>query len=128
MVDYFKALGPKLKLNYADCWQPTGSREICNPPPMDTDEDYIVLTGSLKAFESWAVSCGWSRTNAAREGYPESGFNTFRMGILNLIVTEDQDFYNDFVLATRVCKLLNVMDKSKRIGLFQGVLYGNWEG
>lgn len=34
----------------SNSWHMTGSRYICNPPPIDTDEDYIVY-GNLHVIE-----------------------------------------------------------------------------
>lgn len=46
-------------------------------------------------------------------------------GDVNLIVTQDNKFYDRFMAATSVAKRLNLLDKADRIALFQAVLYGN---
>ena len=113
-------------LKYAEHWYHTGSRAICNPPPLDTDDDYVVYTLNHAGFEAWALRTGFTKTTPVdAEGYEEGEgeFVTYRMGVLNLIVTESQDFYANWVLATDIARYLNVTDKAKRIALFKRVLY-----
>jgi len=130
-VHDMKNLKGDLSLKYCERHFKTGSRVICDPPPTDTDADYVVLTLSLSAFDAWATSTGFHRTTPEQHAEYDGQenpieFQTYRMGELNLIVTQDAQFYDDWLLATRVAQLLNVMDKGKRIALFQGILYGEW--
>jgi hypothetical protein len=101
----------------------TGSRVICDPPVLDTDEDYVVLTkfGTLKTL----LEDGYVRTSAEHD-YDITGFVAFRKGNVNLIATDKADFYHSFVNATRLAKALNLRDKKHRIALFQAVLYGRF--
>lgn len=105
---------------------PTGSRAMCVPAPTDTDEDWIVLVDSLQDFGAAAMGDGWTGPAHPRdeEKYPD-GFDTFRSGIINLIVTAQEDFYRRFDAATHVGRRLNLLSKDDRIALFQAVLYGN---
>lgn len=107
-------------------WQMTGSRFICNPPPMDTDEDYIVY-GNLNLIEEVLYQSGFKLT--ADPKY-EGGrwFLTFRLNEFNLIVTDSDVFFERFVAATLLAKRHNLLDKSDRIALFQKILYGDVVG
>ena len=104
----------------------TGSRVICNPPPADTDEDWIVLAESEKLY-SWLISQGWEMEGdyVFSETVDEGDFRSFRKEEINLIVTSKRDFYNAFSLATKVARRLNLLEKKDRVVLFQAILYGN---
>lgn len=126
-----------LNLSFVEQIDPTGSREICDPAPMDTDLDIICLVETLDdmhgipdniqhAFES----IGFIHTSALHlEEYEgcENDIDCYQFGEINLIVIWDKDFYRDFLLATTLCKSLNVLDKEKRIKIFQEILYGNFD-
>lgn len=99
-----------------------GSRITCNPPPTDTDEDVLLLTDDLSMLIADCIEVGFTRDGDTRMSYPE-GFVSLRNGTMNFIVTDDEEFYKKFMLATHVCKSLNVMDKSNRIVVFQAILY-----
>lgn len=101
-----------------------GSRITCNPPPTDTDEDVLLLTDDLSMLIADCIEVGFTRDGDTRMSYPE-GFVSLRNGTMNFIVTDDEEFYKKFMLATHVCKSLNVMDKSNRIVVFQAILYDN---
>lgn len=102
----------------------TGSNYICNPPVTDTDVDYVVLCPVKEDFLSEAAHHGWEVHSD--EDYPEDDdFCSVRNGNVNLIVTESIEFYGRFVTATELCKRLNTMEKSERVSIFQGILYGN---
>lgn len=111
--------------------EPVGSRVTCNPPPMDTDQDFLVLV-SASAFSdfdqylcSYGYEFGGSRIHAGGclVG-DESSFQSYTLGDVNLIVTSSDIFFNRFMAATSVAKRFNLLDKSDRIALFQAVLYG----
>ena len=112
-------LGPKLR------WlAPTGSRYICEPPPKDTDEDWILLTWEDPTSEM--VEGGFSQDGSPGfyTGNDNGGFRSWRNGDLNLVTTQDEDFYKRFVSATEIAKRLNLTEKADRIALFQCCLYG----
>lgn len=105
----------------------TGSTYTCNPPPKDTDIDYLIFCTSEYVHydifhslisEDYVLECG--------EHYQDAGDNTFyslRKGNVNYIVTKNKEFANKHILATEVCKKLNLMDKKDRILLFKAILY-----
>lgn len=105
-----------------------GSRATCSPAPTDTDIDYLVFVSREKydalmevlSGEGWAL--GGSLGLAQARG---SAFLSFRLGELNLIVTDHEDFHKRFLVGTALAKRLNVFDKEDRKALFQAVLYGN---
>lgn len=108
-----------------------GSRETCNPPPTDTDQDVLVLIRpeQYKDYVVHLFDLGFeldgSHISNERAIAYDSGFQSFKKQDLNLIVTGSQVFYMRFVAASSVAKRLNLMQKDDRIALFQAVLYAN---
>lgn len=102
----------------------TGSRYICNPPVVGTDDDYVVKTYDKASFLDEASANGWAVHSD--DDYPEDDdFVSVRLGDVNLIVTEQDEFYGRFVTATNIARAMNLTNKDDRISLFQGILYGN---
>lgn len=111
-----------------------GSRITCNPPPVDTDQDVLVLTsyelwwGQLSVHieqNEFTVGGSCSGDQTAYMASSDDAFQSFTHGDLNLIVTFSVQFYDRFMAATGVAKALNLLEKADRIMLFQAVLYGN---
>jgi hypothetical protein len=107
----------------------TGSRVICNPPPTDTDLDILMLVDAdFKQLATWtqcaAYMVAWDHHNDCDE---EMSFEAFRDGEVNYIVTLEPVLFDAFVLATKTATSLNLLEKEKRIALFQFVLYGRGE-
>jgi hypothetical protein len=102
----------------------TGSRFICNPPPMDTDQDYICLVKDLRETDVLVTEEKYERGGSI---WPEceNNFFSYKRDDTNLIITESEEFFNKFVAATSVAKHLNLLNKEDRVHLFQAVLYGN---
>jgi hypothetical protein len=111
----------------------SGSRVICNPPPMNTDADYVVL-----ARDTWCAFDimdhlelrGYS-TTSGRDEYADmgdfdngEGFMSFKKGEINYIITTSAKMYDSFVVATSEAKSLNLMNKEDRVALFRKHLYG----
>lgn len=114
---------------------PTGSREICNPaPPDSSDFDVVVLIKEGLIYDykiqSFIKSCKFKAS--CEETYQMLGdsngeeFECYRSGDVNLIVMDSLEFFSKWKLATAVCKILNVQDKTKRIEAFQEILYGDY--
>lgn len=107
--------------------EPAGSRFICNPAPMDTDEDYVVLCRHrdlvelLQLMDTLQFNLGGSLPADPED---DSTFKSFKKGDLNFIITTDAKFYSRFIAATYVAKRMNLLNKADRIALFQAVLYG----
>jgi len=102
-----------------------GSRVTCNPPPMDTDRDILVLVNDWRAAGEACARLGFftSGSQIGREAQ-EMDFVSVKRDELNLLLTDRDEFYDLFIAASSVAKRLNVMDKMDRIALFQAVLYG----
>jgi len=97
-----------------------GSRVTCDPPPTDTDADYLIRVSDF-AYGEELIELGFMPESSAYS----NTFKSYRRGILNLIVCKDVVFYEKHRLATHVCQRLNIMDKDHRIVVFQAILYGN---
>ena len=104
--------------------RPVGSRITCDPAPENTDEDWLVLIH--KDASETLRAAGYSQ-----EGSPEfytgndaGGFRSWRKGVINIITTESEEFFQLFLTATYLAKRFNLLRKADRIALFQAVLYG----
>ena len=100
-----------------------GSRVTCVPAPTDTDEDVLLLTDDLNMLIADCIEVGFTRDGDHTASYP-TGFVSLRNGTMNFIVTDDEEFFKKFMLATHVCKSLNLQAKLNRICVFQAILYG----
>lgn len=112
----------------------TGSRAICDPPPTDTDQDWLVLTMASEADVRLVVNklgeagFHWEGSQHYQQ-VAASDFMSWRKGDLNLIVTANLTFAERHRAATSVCKRLNLLAKDDRVAVFQAVLYGRiWSG
>ena len=112
---------------------PTGSRFICDPPVMDTDDDWIILVEDLEYAKYKASRLDWIYSGAGyyREGNEEPELGPFvsmrhTEGNSNYIFTEDAEFYDRYVAATLLAKKYNLLNKADRIQLFHAVLYGEY--
>ena len=104
----------------------TGSRYICNPPPIDTDEDYIIY-GDLHVIEEAFLQAGFKLTTDP-EYDGGSWFLTFRLEEFNIIATDSKVFYERFVAATVSARDRNILNKGDRIAFFKEILYGDVVG
>lgn len=111
---------------------PVGSRITCEPPPVGTDRDWLVLVQPelWNNFIEELFSFGWilggsSIPNEINETPSDQRFNSFTLGEDNIIATCSPEFYQRFMAATSIAKKFNLREKDARIALFQAVLYGN---
>ena len=105
-----------------------GSRVTCDPPPIDTDIDILVLTNNHIIFLQTAEKIGYELDGSGvgdRFGLEEIRFFSIKYNDVNLIVTPHEDFFKRFIAASTVAKRLNLKHKSDRVALFQAVLYHN---
>ena len=108
---------------------PVGSRVTCSPPPMDTDEDFLLLVDDLFKSANDLKNIGFTTgmTPEQEEDYVAlarvsmSSFKSLRFGDVNYIVTQSYFFFERFLTATHICKKLNLLDKSDRIMVFNAV-------
>lgn len=101
---------------------PVGSRVTCSPPPMDTDEDFLVLTSDMDATLKNLQEFGFELDTTSYSGSTRSYFHSLRCGTVNYIVTTNPEWYDAFLTATYICKRLNVLDKTDRIAIFEAVM------
>lgn len=101
-----------------------GSRVTCVPAPTDTDEDFLCLTDHLEKFVENCIKVGFKEEGS----YAGPAFISLKYNNVNIIATNDEEFFDKFMLATHVCKSLNVLDKQHRITVFQAILYGKAYG
>lgn len=127
-----------------DRMMPCGSRVTCDPAPLDTDEDYLLLVDAqydgmklvkdgpmrMNELEIYLRLNGWEMggslpTDITVNIPPDAQFASWTLDDLNLIITTSQAFFSRHMAATAVCKRLNLLDKADRIAVFQAVLYAN---
>ena len=110
-----------------------GSRVTCNPPPTDTDADFLVLVdeSDFAQYERNLFKYGFGSDGSRPDNETQMGGNFWSYSMdhegtrVNLIVTRDFDWHGKFILATNTAKALNLLSKQDRITLFQAILYGN---
>lgn len=103
---------------------PTGSKFICDPPPLGSDNDTLVLVDHLEPAREDYTKNGWSETEGANgyEGEPGYGdlWVSFKKGFLvveNHILVSDKRLYLDWIGATLMAKEMNLQDKEERVHL-----------
>lgn len=97
----------------------TGSVYICDPPVLETDLDYVVRVLDIKSVKQVLQADGW-KVGGSKIG---KDFTAFRKGKVNLICTQNEEFYKNYIIATQSCKKLNLLDKQDRIKLFDAIIY-----
>jgi hypothetical protein len=99
---------------------PTGSRVICNPPVLDTDEDWVLMVPERHSFEDTLINAGYYRTSK-RYYRVASSITTYRSDFnnINLIVTDDQNMFDRWREATEIATQENLTNKEDRIKLFE---------
>lgn len=118
----------------------TGSRYICNPPPMDTDDDYMCLVSSLDAAHRILTDKGCELGGSLSPVETSSDmtdlifeadfsdFYSYRKGDVNIIITDNTVYFDRFKFATELAKRLNLLKKEDRITLFNGVMNEHIDG
>lgn len=99
-----------------------GSRETCNPPPTDTDLDYLVYVAPYN-FDKLITEVEALGYTCDTQFYIGTEFYSYRKEEVNLIVTDTKLFHQKFKLATHLAKKFNLLEKSERISLFSAILY-----
>jgi hypothetical protein len=99
---------------------PTGSRVICNPPVLDTDEDWVLMVPERRSFHDILVDAGYHRTSKSYYRVASS-ITTYRSDLnnINLIVTDDQGMFDRWREATEIATQENLTNKEDRIKLFE---------
>jgi hypothetical protein len=106
---------------------PVGSRRTCNPPPTDTDDDYLVLCRDSKETVRSLKELGFEQPKDMAEyiALHDCSFTSLRLGELNFIVTDNVDWFDKFLTASYFAKKYNLINKKDRIELFDSVMRSN---
>lgn len=96
---------------------PTGSRYICNPPVLDTDNDEMFLVYSLDETHDVLTKNGWARCGNSEYAL-DGKWAAYRKGFDNALITDDYDHYTKFEAATELAKKRNLLTKTSRCILF----------
>ena len=102
----------------------TGSRVICNPPVMDTDEDYVFIWSGETDTHLRKAGYIVSQEAEGKKYRNSSVIQVYRKGNVNLIAVADKTNYERWYLATRVATKMNLLDKPHRVMLFQLITEG----
>jgi hypothetical protein len=110
----------------------TGSREMCDPPPMDTDVDFVVLDPELIVYEDLVNNYGFKHCQQEPHNInPDYGlednedFVALRCGEVNIIIVYEKLNYNSWLFATAFVKSTPTLtkecrlDKHKRVVAFK---------
>jgi hypothetical protein len=103
---------------------PVGSRVTCSPPPVGADEDWLCLCNPKASERLQAAGFEQDGSPEFYTGNDNGGFRSYRRGDLNVIITQDSDFFERFTTASELARRFNLLRKCDRIALFQAVLYG----
>lgn len=104
---------------------PAGSRYVCNPPVMHTDVDFLIYVPNIKTTNTeWLLTCckyKESLMSDYRMTFATKPITCFRRGVVNLIVTWNEDYYRGFRTATHICKRFNVRHKMERVTVHEAL-------
>ena len=99
---------------------PTGSNYICNPPVTDTDIDQMFLVYDLYRAAEELDLLGWKECRSKNNNeYPTDVMLAFRLGVNNALLTDNEEYFNNFYKATEEAKRRNLLNKADRIALFE---------
>lgn len=118
----------------------TGSRVICDPPVMDTDDDYLLLVDIevvdklILALQADGFKIGGSRPARPLKEFPsienierdDGVFQSLKKDGVNVLVTASHEYFENFVKATFLCRKLNLTEKEDRIEVFQSICCDSW--
>lgn len=101
---------------YLDIY-PTGSRYTCTPPVTDTDQDWVLLPTS-------ATYAALDSEGFVLRGYKDKygTASDYCKGDINIILVENRDKFNKWVLATEAARKLNLQTRAERCALFRVIL------
>lgn len=94
---------------------PIGSKFTCNPPVLNTDEDWMVFLPDgydTQEFER----LGWSH---CLNGYIDGDFTAMRLGSINAVITKHRDIFENGIKGAKICTKLNLLEKEDRTYVFQ---------
>lgn len=98
----------------------TGSRVTKSGWTSESDWDYVVydpdntLSKQLEEDTSWSVG-------DSGNGIPGIDFRSYKNGDLNLILTDNENVWKKYIIATNLIKTLDCETKGERIKVFDSV-------
>ena len=120
----------------------TGSRVICDPPVMNTDDDYLLLIHPVRQWEirgdlandgyfgGGSLVAEGLRPLSIKPDYSErwngSTYRSYKKGNINIILTCDPDYFENFRCSTLLAKKLNLRNKADRVALFEAINFDEW--
>jgi len=96
----------------------TGSQEIMENPPADSDDDWVVLgcAGTTAILEEHGLKpMGGENASGGSNTVPWYNKNKS----LNIILTYEKETFNRWVAATKEAKRLKLNDRAERVALFK---------
>lgn len=116
-------------------WFRTGSSYTCDPPVLDTDEDFVLYAANRFELRRQLEALGYEYSNKDVKDYKDKNKDPFaQINIFdayrnpnnnhNLIVVATTDDFLKWKVATLVAKQLNVTKKEDRVTLFRAILSG----
>ena len=97
-----------------------GSRVICDPPPTDTDRDFVLLVNDVATAACRLYRHGWQDPAGMSEYRGEHGdFVTVRRGEDNAMLFGNPVEFGAVLAATCIATQKNIMQKSERYALFE---------
>lgn len=102
-----------------------GSRITCDPPPVGTDQDVLVLTKVSKFHKliSFLEGEGYDSQGSAMSSSEFVSLKSEQTDI-NFIITKSYEYFHRFMAATSIAKRFNLLNKDDRVALFEAVIRG----
>lgn len=101
---------------------PVGSRTIDGAARDDSDYDFLVL--SKDRIPDVFDELGYDLLSGGTHYDPSEGrFNSWRLGFVNFIATDEIEFVKRFLVANEAAKRMSLKSRNDRVTLFQAVLY-----
>lgn len=127
MVRDFKPFSMVLEAGGYEFFQ-TGSRAICEKPPAESDDDWVVFAKSddnvfkhiMEAFGF--VQDVWEEdTSLYEDAMDRTPIASWRRDKINVIVTPSRRFFDLTKRATDIAKALHIKTRAERVALFHAV-------
>jgi hypothetical protein len=101
---------------------PVGSRTIDGAAQHDSDYDFLFL--SKDRIPDVFDKLGYDLLSGGAHYDPSEGrFNSWRLGFVNFIATDEIEFVKRFLVANEAAKRMSLKSRNDRVTLFQAVLY-----
>jgi hypothetical protein len=103
-----------------------GSLVVCDPVPPGADEDWLLQIDphQANALEQYLIQAGFDYISEYPMRYFASLKSYVHNPVLNFTVTTSEEQFDRCMLATRICKSLNLQNKADRIAVHEAIEYG----